>query len=512
MLITYNHARYIARALDSILEQKVDFPFAIHVIDDCSTDGAQDIIRDYAARHPGVVKPFINKKNIGRKVTQKNFYRGLRTLDGEYMAVLEGDDCWTSPDRLRAHVEFLDANPDFVACAHNVLKVYEGDAKPPELYLKGPVKEVHDIEDLIGLSSFFHASSLTFRNVFRGRAPRYFRSPLSCDIFMNIAHAQFGKIRYTPDLWSLYQVHGGGLFSSMSQTKGWMWNIEGFLAFNRWLGFRYLPQFAQTIYRYCDTLLVSGREEDGLTSEKRRRYEALRRRYRRIERACRWADVLAAKWIPGRRARGAPVKLNLGCGRRKWRDCVNIDIRPEVDPDMVVDLERTPWPWPDGYAQEVRLIHALEHLGADLAQFDRIMGELYRICQPGGRVHIRAAHPRHDSFMDNPACVRPVTAGVLRRFDAVATAEPVTHAAKPKPSKVDFEIVNRQAVVAEPYLSRLQNGQLSRQQVDELMKQNFNVCADVLIELVAHKPPRPARAAQAAAPAVTAPPAAVARG
>ena len=92
MVITYNHAKYIARALDSVLCQNVDFPLVIHVVDDCSTDGAQDIIRDYAARHPGVVKPFISKKNIGlRFPPQRNFYRGLRTLDGDFHCLFRID-------------------------------------------------------------------------------------------------------------------------------------------------------------------------------------------------------------------------------------------------------------------------------------------------------------------------------------------------------------------------------------------------------------------------------------
>ena len=489
MVITYNHAKYIARALDSVLCQNVDFPLVIHEVDDCSTDGAQDIIRDYAARHPGVVKPFISKKNIGlRFPPQRNFYRGLRTLDGDYMAILEGDDSWTSPDRLRTHVEFLEANPDFVACAHNVLKVFD-DGSKAQLYISDPVKEVHDINDLIALKSFFHASSLTFRNVFRGNVPRYFRESVSCDIFINIAFAQFGKIHYTPEVWSLYQVHAGGLFSSMSKTKGWMWNIAGFVAFNRFLGYRYFPQFTETIYRYCDTLLGSGRAEDGLTPEKRRTYEAMRRRYRRLEKAYRWLDILAARWIPGRRARSAPAKLNLGCGRRKWRECVNVDIRREVDPDMVVDLERTPWPWPTDYAEEVRLFHALEHLGADLRTFDAVMSELYRVCRPDGRVIITAAHPRHDSFVNDPGCVRVVSPDVLSRFDAL-NVPPPTHVAPARASRIDFEIVQRQAVMDEPYRSRLQNGQLSRDDAAELLKLSSNVCLEFQIELRAHKPPR----------------------
>ena len=85
MVITYNHARYIAQTLQSVLDQVTDFPVEINIIDDCSTDGAQDIIRDFKARYPDRINLFINKTNIGFKVTQKNFARGFATLKGKYI-------------------------------------------------------------------------------------------------------------------------------------------------------------------------------------------------------------------------------------------------------------------------------------------------------------------------------------------------------------------------------------------------------------------------------------------
>ena len=41
MVITYNHAEFIAQALQSVLDQKIDFSLKINVIDDSSTDGTQ---------------------------------------------------------------------------------------------------------------------------------------------------------------------------------------------------------------------------------------------------------------------------------------------------------------------------------------------------------------------------------------------------------------------------------------------------------------------------------------
>ena len=493
MLITYNHAKYIAEAIESILAQETDFSFAIHVIDDCSTDGAQDIILDYAARYPGVVKPFINKVNIGNKVTQKNFYRGFQTLDGDYICFLEGDDYWISPDRLQTHVAFLEANPDFVACANNTLKVYEdGTGREPHLVQPPLAKDVHTIDDLIMIASFFHASSLTFRNVFRGKVPKYLRSPLSCDIFISIAHAQFGKIRFFPEPWSVYRAHTGGLFSQMTETKGWMWNIDSFRACNRWLRYRYFQQFVQSIYRYCDLLLQRGREEDGFTPEKRRYYVAMRRRYRRLDKAYRWADVLLAKWIPGRRARSAPAKLNLGCGYRHPVRLINVDVRRDVDADMRVDLEKTPWPWPDNYADEVWFDHSLEHMGADYKTFQNMLRELYRVCRPGARILVNAKHPWNNTFINDPTCVRIVSPAVLGLFDrgTAPHADP-----GPLRGEIDFEVVQRQVTLDDPYKTQFEAGQIPHEEIARLVDSSLNVCSAFQIQLVAHKPPRGAPAA-----------------
>jgi glycosyltransferase involved in cell wall biosynthesis len=489
MLITYNHAKFIAQALDSILEQQTDFPFAIHVIDDCSTDGAQDIIRDYAARYPGVVKPFINRKNIGSKVTQRNFYRGFCTLDGDYVAILEGDDYWASPHRLQTHVAFLEAHPDFAACANHTIKVYEDGSEEPHLVQPPPPREVHDIHDLIMISSFFHCSSLTFRNVFRGKVPRYLRNPLSCDIFIAIAHAQFGKIRFFPEPWNVYRAHSGGVFSGMSLTRGWMWNIDSFRACNRWLRFRYFATFSRSIWNYCDMLLRDGREEDGLTPEKRRFYAAIRRRYRWMEKAYLKLDCLLARWIPGRGSRSGSTRLNLGCGHRRPLRAINVDSRPDVDADMVVDLERTPWPWPDDHAEEIYFERSLEHMGRDFGAFQAMMRELYRVSRPGARVVITAKHPWTNAFINDPTCVRVVSPAVLSLFDRQtpqgAAPEPVA-----RRNGVDFEIVKRQLNLAEPYLSQFNSGQLSQEKAFRMADSLLNVCSDFQIELRVHKPPR----------------------
>src|SRR5678815_4379209 len=74
--MTYNHAPYIRKCLDSFLLQKTNFPFEIVIHDDASTDGTQDIIKAYAAQHPGKIFPLLQAEN--------QYSKGVRGLSSQY--------------------------------------------------------------------------------------------------------------------------------------------------------------------------------------------------------------------------------------------------------------------------------------------------------------------------------------------------------------------------------------------------------------------------------------------
>ena len=55
-MIAYNHAGYIAQALDSVISQKVNFEYEILVGEDRSTDGTLGIVQEYQARYPDRIR------------------------------------------------------------------------------------------------------------------------------------------------------------------------------------------------------------------------------------------------------------------------------------------------------------------------------------------------------------------------------------------------------------------------------------------------------------------------
>lgn len=110
-------------------------------------------------------------------------------------------------------------------------------------------------------------------------------------------------------------------------------------------------------------------------------------------------------------------KLNLGCGANRLEGWCNVDRHAGCQPDVVHDLERTPWPFEDDWAEEILLQHVLEHLGSTPQGFLEVMRELWRVSRPGARILIRVPHPLHPDFRTDPTHVRRVTPEMLALFD-----------------------------------------------------------------------------------------------
>ena len=80
--------------------------------------------------------------------------------------------------------------------------------------------------------------------------------------------------------------------------------------------------------------------------------------------------------------------LNLGCGRRKIRGALNVDISTAVEPDLVVDVTKKPWPLPSDWFEEVHAYDVVEHVDDVLAFFE----EVHRVSKPGALIHISVPH------------------------------------------------------------------------------------------------------------------------
>lgn len=99
----YNRQKYIGEQLSSLIAQTHQ-NWELIIVDDCSTDGSQKVIREFIENNKNRKIIFI--QNEGTLGVAKNFEKGLRLATGEYIAVCDSDDVWFS-DKLEKELRFL---------------------------------------------------------------------------------------------------------------------------------------------------------------------------------------------------------------------------------------------------------------------------------------------------------------------------------------------------------------------------------------------------------------------
>lgn len=80
--------------------------------------------------------------------------------------------------------------------------------------------------------------------------------------------------------------------------------------------------------------------------------------------------------------------LDVGCGVNKYPGSLGIDRNPRTKADVIVDLDRFPYPFRDGAFDQLRAVHVIEHVGDVI----RTMEEFHRLLRPGGRVFLETPH------------------------------------------------------------------------------------------------------------------------
>jgi len=192
-MITYNHEKYIVQALESALMQQADFEYEIVVGEDCSTDRTRALLVGLQQQHPAKIRLLLPERNLGM---MPNFIQTLKACRGRYIALLEGDDFWTDPYKLQKQVDFLDANPDFVMCFHNVEVQDEAGNRS-----RANTNQQHvvSVKDIISRAWFIMTCSIMFRNGLV-KYPRWFNRVRNGDYALQLLVSQHGLTRYLDEV------------------------------------------------------------------------------------------------------------------------------------------------------------------------------------------------------------------------------------------------------------------------------------------------------------------------
>tara|TARA_B100000963_G_C22622279_1_gene670560 strand:+ start:1229 stop:2188 length:960 start_codon:yes stop_codon:yes gene_type:complete len=245
-IITYNHEQFIAQTIDSVLMQEVDFEFEIVVGDDESKDNTRAILEQYQLTYPDIINLMPKNKNVG---PTKNFAKTLLACEGQYIALLDGDDYWTCKSKIQRQVEFLDNNPDYSTCFHATQLVNRQGRNQTILPTENFKKPSYIREDLINYFAFMATSSVMFRNKYSDSLPPiFFTSDFISDWTIHMLNAETGSIGYIDDVMAVYRSNSSNdAFTAKQTSKIMIEEIKIHLAFNKYLDFKYNDIFMKRI-------------------------------------------------------------------------------------------------------------------------------------------------------------------------------------------------------------------------------------------------------------------------
>lgn len=245
-MITYNHEKFIAQAIESVLMQQTDFPFELIIGEDCSTDGTAAIVRDYAEKYPDIIVPIIRDKNIGAR---KNSIDILSRPRGEFVALLEGDDYWTDPLKLQKQIDFFNKHPNCVSCAGISRIVDENNHPTGETYPVPIPPEISGFEEIIQ-GQYMPTNTVMYRReAFDLQATAEWWGDLAYgDWPLQVMLSLKGSLGFINEILADFHLHPGGCYSTLSHVQKRTADLKNLTVLKSRLPEKYLPLVNERIH------------------------------------------------------------------------------------------------------------------------------------------------------------------------------------------------------------------------------------------------------------------------
>lgn len=229
LLITYNQQEFIAQAIESVLMQKVNFPYEIIIGEDLGPDDTRAICAEYARKVESgesmvdsqmvSIQVLPRTKNLG---VAGNWCDCAQHAQGKYMMMLDGDDYWTDSNKMQTQVDFMEAHPECVVCHTNtdILYMNTGTIKPSN---KHGVPEGMILHDVMGGREQMTSSTMCLRaEAVKKHIPFdiYVNEDFPCEDWPTIAIlSAYGEIRYLPQSTTVYRVGQASVTNEVNYDK-----------------------------------------------------------------------------------------------------------------------------------------------------------------------------------------------------------------------------------------------------------------------------------------------------
>ena len=299
--MTYNQAQYIEDAMNGFTMQKTNFPYVCAVVDDASTDGEQEIIKNYLDEHFDLEDNNVVQHEetddyvltFARHKTNLNCYFAVFYLKynhysikkakapylaqwrntAKYLALCEGDDYWTDHKKLQKQVDYLNTHSLYSAITSNAYYISSDGVKMCP-FSNQPSRDIDKMGGLVRERAF-HTASIMYRRELR-EVPFWKNAETTWDTYTWCCLLTLGPIRYEDEITCVYRL-GTGVTTTTSKLK-WI------LLQEKWANILYQtfsPQYItyNDAYRPLLQDVFSVMVNDNISADDRERARVLFKRY-----------------------------------------------------------------------------------------------------------------------------------------------------------------------------------------------------------------------------------------
>ena len=233
--LTYNHSSYIFDAMNGFTMQKTDSPYVCCIVDDCSTDGAPKLIKNYLQKNFDLEDISILKKDINdnyefifaRHKTNLNCFFAVYLLkynhhsmrkpknpyllewmdNAKYIAICEGDDYWTDQQKLQQQYNYMDSHPKCTMTCHRAKLLSEKKKKYiGEQYCRDSDGELNPVDIINRTGLYIPTCSIMFRPEIKNNYPDYCHNCNVGDYPLQITAAMKGYVYYFNRIMGVYRI------------------------------------------------------------------------------------------------------------------------------------------------------------------------------------------------------------------------------------------------------------------------------------------------------------------
>lgn len=206
--MAYNQEKTIAQTIEGIINQKTSFPFELIIHDDASTDSTAAIIKEYAERYPNIIRTIFQTENQFKNCNLiRTFIHPVSR--GKLIALCEGDDYWTSNEKLELQASYMLEHPDCTMCFHAVLQL-SADSK---FMTCRPLKSDSEVSPQMVIKRgglFCPTASLMLRRDVMDLWPDFRQKADVYDFPLQVLAAVEGKVYYIDKVMAVYRFASVG--------------------------------------------------------------------------------------------------------------------------------------------------------------------------------------------------------------------------------------------------------------------------------------------------------------